>query len=159
VGGFPAAAPQTTENWNLRNTDFVDLVISEVLRDFPFSRNQPLKSADDEYIRILKNKLIKLKKKQEDRTQWLSRGTCSYIVMYINAVAKSVMLYLQHDFYKIIFKIKCKLCIASVSAPPPPSKENFWVRVCKPGRKSSAAGIAHPILSPWSIVFSQAVSS
>jgi hypothetical protein len=42
-------------------------MISKVLHDFPFSRNQPLKSAGDWDIRILKNKLIKLKK-QEDRT-------------------------------------------------------------------------------------------
>jgi hypothetical protein len=34
--------------------------------DFPFSR-KPLKSADDQYISILKNKLIKFKK-QKDRT-------------------------------------------------------------------------------------------
>jgi hypothetical protein len=37
-------------------------MISKVLRDLPFSRNQPLKSGDDYHIRILKNKLIKLKK-------------------------------------------------------------------------------------------------
>jgi hypothetical protein len=42
-------------------------MILKVLRDLPFSRNQPLKSADDQYIIILKNKLIKLKE-QEDRT-------------------------------------------------------------------------------------------
>jgi hypothetical protein len=36
--------------------------------------------------------------------------------MYINAVAYSVMLYLRHDFYKIIFKIKRKLYIAPGSA-------------------------------------------
>jgi hypothetical protein len=40
--------------------------------------------------------------------------------MYINAVAKSVVLYLQHDFYNIIFKITYKLYIASGSPPPPP---------------------------------------
>jgi hypothetical protein len=39
--------PQTPQNRNLKNTDFVDIVISKVLRDFPFSRNQPLKSADE----------------------------------------------------------------------------------------------------------------
>jgi hypothetical protein len=55
-------APQTRENRNVKNTDFVDIMISEVLRDFLFSRNQTLKSADNKYIRILKNKLIKLKK-------------------------------------------------------------------------------------------------
>jgi hypothetical protein len=43
-------------------------MISKFLSDLPFSQNQPLKSADDKYRRILKNKLIKLKK-LEDRTQ------------------------------------------------------------------------------------------
>jgi hypothetical protein len=46
-GGCQAVAPQTTQNWKLKNTDFVYIMVSEVLRDFPFSRNQPLKSADD----------------------------------------------------------------------------------------------------------------
>jgi hypothetical protein len=91
--------------------------MSNVLRDFPFSQNQPLKSADDWYIRILKNKLVKLKKKQGDRTLWLSHGTCSYIRVYINAAADSVMLCLQHDFCNIIFKIEHKLCIAPGWAP------------------------------------------
>ena len=62
-----AASTHTPQNWNLKNTDFVDIKISKVLHDLPFSQNQPLKSADDLYIRILKNNLIKLKK-QEDRT-------------------------------------------------------------------------------------------
>jgi hypothetical protein len=60
--------PPIPHNRNLKNTYFADIMISEVLRDFPFSRHQPLKSADDRYIRVLKNKLIKLKKRQEDRT-------------------------------------------------------------------------------------------
>jgi hypothetical protein len=42
--------------------------------------------------------------------------------MCINAVADSVMLYLQHDFYKIIFKIKHKLYLASGTTTPPPPK-------------------------------------
>ena len=47
-GGCRAeSSPHTPQNRNLKNTDFVDIVISHVLRDFPFSRNQPLKSADD----------------------------------------------------------------------------------------------------------------
>jgi hypothetical protein len=41
-------------------------MLSKVLRDFPFSRNQPLKLAGDQCIRISKNKLIKFKK-EEDR--------------------------------------------------------------------------------------------
>jgi hypothetical protein len=56
--------PQFPENRNLKNTDFVDTMTSNVLRDFPFNRNQPLKPADDWYIRILKNKLIKLENKK-----------------------------------------------------------------------------------------------
>jgi hypothetical protein len=32
-------------------------MMSKVLRDLLFSRNQALKSADDQFIRILKNKL------------------------------------------------------------------------------------------------------
>jgi hypothetical protein len=67
-------------------------MISKVLRDLSLSRNQPVKSADGQYIRILNNKLIKLKKKQEDGTLRLSNGTCSYVRMYINAAADSVML-------------------------------------------------------------------
>jgi hypothetical protein len=59
-------------------------------------------------------------------TLWLSHGICSYIRMYINAVAKSVMFYLQHYFYNIIFKITHKLCMASGSVSLP--KEIFWVR-------------------------------
>jgi hypothetical protein len=43
----------------------VDIMTSKVLRDFPFSRNQPLKSANDRYVRILKNKLIKLQKRED----------------------------------------------------------------------------------------------
>jgi hypothetical protein len=36
-------------------------MISKALHDLSFSQNQLLKSADDWYMRILKNKLIKLK--------------------------------------------------------------------------------------------------
>jgi hypothetical protein len=46
----------------------------------------------------MKNKLIKFKKEQKDRTQRLTRGICSYIHMYIDAVADNVTLYLQRDF-------------------------------------------------------------
>jgi hypothetical protein len=43
--------------------------------------------------------------------------------MYINAVAGSVMLYLQHDFYNMIFKIKINyIYTLMVSTPPPQSK-------------------------------------
>jgi hypothetical protein len=48
--------PSNPQNRNLENKDFVGNMISKVSCDLPFSRNQPLKSADDQYIRILKNK-------------------------------------------------------------------------------------------------------
>jgi hypothetical protein len=69
-GGLPGCNPPNPQNRNLKSSGFVDIMVSKVLRDFPFSRNQSLKSADDQYVRILKNirKLIKLKKKQDDRT-------------------------------------------------------------------------------------------
>jgi hypothetical protein len=41
-----APPPQKPLNQNLKNTDFVD-IISKILRDLPFSWNQPVKSADD----------------------------------------------------------------------------------------------------------------
>jgi hypothetical protein len=58
-GGCRGAAPPKPQNRNLKNTDFVDM-ISNALRDFLFSRNQQLKLAYDQYIRILKNVLTKL---------------------------------------------------------------------------------------------------
>jgi hypothetical protein len=37
-GGYQASAPPpNTQNRNLRNKDFVDIMISKVLRDLPFS--------------------------------------------------------------------------------------------------------------------------
>jgi hypothetical protein len=44
--------------------------------------------------------------------------------MYINAVADSVMLFLQHDFYKIIFKIKQFHIASGSAAPSPPTRKN-----------------------------------
>jgi hypothetical protein len=47
-GGCWAAAPlPITQNQNLKNTDFVDIMMSKLLHDFPVSQNQPLKTADD----------------------------------------------------------------------------------------------------------------
>jgi hypothetical protein len=53
--GCRAAGHPKPQNRFFKNTDFVDIIMSNVLRDVPFSRNQPLKSVDDWYIRILKN--------------------------------------------------------------------------------------------------------
>jgi hypothetical protein len=41
--GYRAAA---APNQNLKKNHFVDIMILKVLRDLPFSRNQPLKSAE-----------------------------------------------------------------------------------------------------------------
>jgi hypothetical protein len=46
-GGGRRAAPPPAQSEIKNNTDFVDTVISEVLRDLRFRLNQPLKSADD----------------------------------------------------------------------------------------------------------------
>jgi hypothetical protein len=36
-----------TQKLKIKKPDFVDIMILNVLRDFPFNRNQPLKLADD----------------------------------------------------------------------------------------------------------------
>ena len=59
--------PPQKPKFKKRNTDFVDIIIANVLCDLPFSRNKPLKSTDDQNIRILKNKLIKIKKNTRRR--------------------------------------------------------------------------------------------
>jgi hypothetical protein len=46
-GGGLQAPPQTCQNQNLKNTDFVGIMTSKVLRAFLFSQNEPLKSDDD----------------------------------------------------------------------------------------------------------------
>jgi hypothetical protein len=48
-GSSQTAASQTFENRNLRNIDFVHMITSNVLRDLrdlPFRRDPPVKSAD-----------------------------------------------------------------------------------------------------------------
>jgi hypothetical protein len=63
-GGEVAARQHPPKSKLKKKTDFVDITISKVLRDLPFSRNQPLKSADDCTSEFFKNKLIKLKKNE-----------------------------------------------------------------------------------------------
>lgn len=48
-GHLPASPPppQTSQNRNFKNTDFVDMMMSNVLPDLHFSQNHPLKSDDD----------------------------------------------------------------------------------------------------------------
>jgi hypothetical protein len=46
--GLPGCAPPTKPpKPKLKKTHYVDIMIAKVLRDFPFIRNQPLKSTDD----------------------------------------------------------------------------------------------------------------
>jgi hypothetical protein len=55
-GGCRAAAPPppNTKKPKFKTTHFIDIMISKALLDLPFNRNNPLKSADEQYIRILK---------------------------------------------------------------------------------------------------------
>jgi hypothetical protein len=60
-GGLQPGTQPPSQSKFKRNTNFVNTVISVVLRDFPSSRNQPLKWADDYYIGILKNRMKSIK--------------------------------------------------------------------------------------------------
>jgi hypothetical protein len=46
-GSCPVAEGPKPPSRNSENIDFVDITALKVLRDFRFSRNRPLKSADD----------------------------------------------------------------------------------------------------------------
>jgi hypothetical protein len=48
---------QPISNRNLKKQSFLDTMVSTILGDLPFNRNQPLKTAVDRYIRIFKNKI------------------------------------------------------------------------------------------------------
>ena len=90
---------------NLKVTDFVYMMIPNVLCGLLFSRNQLQKLANDEYFRILKNKIKNLgflgwnlkKPRRLDlviQIRWERAGTYSYICTYINAATRSIMLQL-----------------------------------------------------------------
>jgi hypothetical protein len=51
---WAAATPPPPILNEKKNADFIDTTLSNVLRDLPFSRNQPQKSSDDWYVKILK---------------------------------------------------------------------------------------------------------
>ena len=112
----------------------------------PSAEDQLLKSADEWYSRIFRNKIktedvldeIK-KKKQEVYKLWFTVGEWAvehvvYIWMYKNAAAKSAMLVILDMIFITILKFKHKLYIASDSVPPPLSK-NFWLRTWDYGIK------------------------
>jgi hypothetical protein len=65
-GCSPAPPPSKHPKPKFKRQDFSDILLSEVLCELPFGRNQPLKSAGDQYVRISKNKLIKLKNKKTE---------------------------------------------------------------------------------------------
>ena len=45
--GLPGYKPPVPAYRNLRNTDFIDTTTPKVIRNSPYSRNHPLKSADE----------------------------------------------------------------------------------------------------------------
>jgi hypothetical protein len=65
-GGVLQPGSSTPKNRNLKKIYFVDAMTCNVLRDLPFSRNDPLKLSDDYYIGILKN-LIDLGSLEEQK--------------------------------------------------------------------------------------------
>jgi hypothetical protein len=78
-----------------------DATTLNLLHDLPLSRNQPLKSADDWCVAVLKNKMKKLGSRSRTsknqkvlviKIRWVSQGRCSYICVYTNAVPNHVML-------------------------------------------------------------------
>jgi hypothetical protein len=52
-------------------------MISNILSDFPYSLNQPLKSAHDEYIWILKNIINKIEKARK------KIGHCDWVTEHV----------------------------------------------------------------------------
>ena len=59
----------------------------------------------------------------------MSHWTCSYIPMYINAVAESVMLYFDIIFITSFLKWNIHY-IYTLRVSPPLQNEKFWVRTC-----------------------------
>jgi hypothetical protein len=56
-GGCSERGPHPPPKYKFKKRDFADTMVSNVSRDLPFSRNQTLKSADEQYTVILKNKI------------------------------------------------------------------------------------------------------
>jgi hypothetical protein len=57
-GRLQRDSPPPKKIYNLKKkADFADTMVSNVSRDLPFSQNQPLQSADEQYTGSLKNKI------------------------------------------------------------------------------------------------------
>ena len=54
-GRGPAEPWASPTNRDLKAADFVESIMSNASRDLPYNRSQPLNSADDQCIRILKH--------------------------------------------------------------------------------------------------------
>jgi hypothetical protein len=76
--GCRAADPPNPPKLKFKKHRVLDM-ISKILRDILFSRNQPLKSADDQYIRILKTKLIKLQNQKTGRCDWVTEHVVIFV--------------------------------------------------------------------------------
>ena len=82
--------PPPKKNRNLKKVDTLGTVKANVLRDLPISRNQAMKSADDRYILILKNKYIldEIRNKKKKKfglceLESLIMYVCSYLCEFI----------------------------------------------------------------------------
>jgi hypothetical protein len=120
-GGCRAAVPPNSQKPKFKETQTLWILHQKIYVISPSDKIS-------HWNRLMTSTLEFWKNKKIGHCDWV-HGSCSYIYMYISAVANSVMLYLRHDFYNIIFKIKYKLYIVSGSVPPPPLKK-FWVRTC-----------------------------
>ena len=84
----------------------------------------------------------------------MRHGTCSYIYVYINVIANSVMLQLYVLYiFNIIFKIK-QIVYSLRVGPFPPLNEKLWVRTCiyrlirdRPNPVNSADNYFHNIFN------------
>jgi hypothetical protein len=63
AGAAKLQPPLDLPKTKFKITDFIGMMIPKFLHDLPFSQNQPLTSADNLYIRVLRNKLNRIKKK------------------------------------------------------------------------------------------------
>jgi hypothetical protein len=112
-----APPPPNPQKWNLKKHRFCRFYDIKSFKCFPLQ----LKSATEFGWWLVhynfEKEWIKFKKTQDLDTVIESWNMLLYL--FVSAVADSVMLCLQHDFYDIIFKIKHNFYVASGSVPPP----------------------------------------